>query len=81
MATVTMPVGFVKAEFLGRNGSGPVSVPGVKAGDVVVMYSNDNHERTEIAFECTITTDDEVHQFYSGNWSGDTFVMVLLRGV
>lgn len=81
MATVTTPVAFIKAEFLGRDGAGPVSVPGLKVGDVVIMYSNDNHERTEIAYECTITVDDEIHQFYQGNWSGDTFVMVLLRGV
>jgi hypothetical protein len=81
--TVTIPVAIVRASFLARVGSGPISVPGLKVGDAILSASESNHERSPVAivFESFISVDDEVQQLYSGDLSGDTYTLLLLRGV
>jgi len=78
--TVTVPVAFVKASFNGRNGTGAISVPGLKAGDAVIL-NGINNRQNEFPFEAIISTDDQITQWYTGDLSSDSIVLVLMRGV
>ena len=82
MTTVTMPVAFIKAEFYGRDGAGPISVPGLKVGDAVIMNTiNGVDSNFHRSFEAFVTTDDEIYQWYSGNLEAEPHVMILMRGL
>lgn len=78
--TVTTPIAFLKAEFNGRNGTGTISVPGLKAGDAVIL-NGINNRQNEFPFEAIISTDDQITQWYNGDLSSDDVVLVLMRGV
>jgi len=82
-------VGIAKASFNGRNGAGTISVPGVKAGDIVIWMadtpSGESLQVRSIEFspwvEGIITVDDEVQQTVDGNASASIFTILLIRGV
>lgn len=69
------------ATFQGATGPGNISVPGVKAGDVVLsvsvpplgLYFGANFINT------SVTADDEVPQTYGGDLSAYTFTVAFLR--
>lgn len=77
--TTTMTV--IKVSMIGRVGQGPISVPGVKAGDAVVIISKDNRTVNPFAvtFEHFVSVDDEIQQFNVGDLTTDTFDLLLLR--
>ncbi len=82
MSTVTMPVAFIKAEFFGRDGSGAISVPGLKVGDAVLTITANNlNSAFPRALETFITVDDEIQQDSASNLESEPFVLVLLRGL
>lgn len=82
MAVVTTPVAFIKAEFTGRDGAGPVSVPGLKVGDAVLMVTiNGIDSNFPRSYEAFVTVDDEIYQWFNGNHENVEHVMLLLRGV
>lgn len=82
MPTVTTSFGVIKAEFDGRDGAGPVSVPGLKVGDVVFVLTINGVDSNFLrSYEAIITVDDEIYQWYSGNHENVTHVAYLLRGV
>lgn len=66
---------FVKAVFTGLNGSGTVSIPGVKAGDIIFTPSNwlGSFENTPLA------ADDQIQQYSASDLSAITITLYLLR--
>ena len=73
--------GLVTADFSGIDGSGSISVPGVKIGDVVVnVWRIDaSHAFASSAYEPVITVDDEIQQL-GVNMSAATLKILLFRG-
>lgn len=68
------------AEFVGHNGAGAISVPGVKAGDLVRGYyrASDNSYSNPSNFgEAFVTVDDEIQQLSGNDESGETWVAIL----
>jgi hypothetical protein len=66
----------------GRNGQGGISVPGVKAGDIIlsVVTTSDNHIITQNGYFTAVQpTDDEIYQHAEGNFSSTNFQFVLVR--
>lgn len=77
--------GVGSATFTGRNGAGSISVPGLVAGDKVVVSSYDpnlgvGYEPPGTLFESTISVDDEIQQL-TGNFSTSTCSILFFRGV
>ncbi len=74
--TLSSPV-FVKADFLGNNGSGSISVPGLKVGDAILIFTNGNWLTS---FEGpVVTVDDQIQQSASGDLSAVNFTVILAR--
>lgn len=65
--------------FEGRNGAGTISVPGVKAGDVMIMAAVPGTVALTNEFHVLIATDDEVEQAYGGDNSANTFTAIFVR--
>lgn len=67
----------------GRNGTGAISVPGVKAGDLilqVVTTADDHHVTSNNYFLGTVgNVDDEIYQFWNSDFSSTNFDFVLFR--
>lgn len=78
-------MGLVKASFAGPSGSTPVSVPGLKVGDILVAayYSNGvqapAYSGPGAEFECFITVDDEIQQVGPSDYTGFTIDVILIR--
>jgi hypothetical protein len=78
--------GLVKATFPGRNGSGTISVPGLKAGDVVLNVTGGGGIYTAASnggtspWEFIISVDDEIQQIQNADFSPVTIEAVLFRG-
>lgn len=76
--------GLVTVQFTGLTGAGDISLPGLKAGDLVLgcyVYPHGSYTGylpPQAYFEPIITADDNLHQT-SSDWSAETFVMVLYR--
>lgn len=68
---------FVKAVFTGRNGAGSISVPGVKAGDMMFWLQGN----TINSFEGngSITVDDQIQQISASDLSALTFTLICVR--
>ena len=67
----------VKAVFVGRNGAGAISVPGLQVGDTVLQYQNGNWAGS---FDFpAITVADEIQQSSGSDLSAVTFTLFLLR--
>ena len=79
--TVTNPTSFIRVQLLGRDGQGPISVPGVKVGDAVVVIAKDNRTVNpfQVTFELFITVDDEIQQMYEGDIENHPFDLLLVR--
>lgn len=75
--------------FVGRNGVGAVSVPGLQIGDLLTLYSTnwDPIVSTNVPFLGTIggstigvvDTADEIHQQYTTDYSATTFHLIVYR--
>jgi hypothetical protein len=57
--------------------AGPVSVPGLKVGDVVLLTL----PSASTVFESVISTDDEIRQLFDVDFSQTPMTLYLLRGV
>jgi len=68
----------IKIGFVGASAPGPVSVPGLRQGDVLVMLSPNGFA---YGFEAVISADDEIQQTTPFDWSDVNFTGYLLRGV
>lgn len=79
--TVTNPTSFIRVQLLGRDGDGPISVPGLKVGDAVVVIAKDNRTVNpfQTTFELFVTVDDEIQQVHEGDISLHAFDLLLLR--
>ncbi|MCK1282254.1 hypothetical protein IVB46_44270 [Bradyrhizobium sp. 61] len=70
--------GFVKVTVQGVQGPGPMSAPDVKAGDRLLLGYGPNPANVEQI----ISTDGEVQQQNSFDWSGQPpFDLIYLRGI
>ena len=80
----------IKVTFQGVDGSsGPspaiISVPGIKAGDVVVSVSHGGSEMgpgggpNHYIGDQPIPTDDQINQYGGNDWSALTFTAILVR--
>lgn len=80
--TTGTPV-FLRAVFTGGAAAGPISVPGVKAGDIMLQFANGAGYIGDSIFESgtTITVDDQIQQIQNVNYSGITLTLYLLRWV
>ncbi|QTO49460.1 hypothetical protein [Burkholderia latens] len=78
MATTTNTATIVKAIFSGGTGAGPVPVPGLNAGDVMLRVVPDGFTD---GFEPVISTVGQIQQNASLDWSSVQFTAYLLRGV
>lgn len=82
---VTIGPQLITVSFTGRNGTGPISVPGVKVGDrFVYLYSTSVGNVNVITggspyMEVIISVDDQVQQTDVANYSTYTFNGVLVR--
>jgi hypothetical protein len=60
------PLGLKLYSVQGRNGPGPISVPGVSVGDVIGLIHYNDHGRVVEShgpFDNVVSVDDEIHQF------------------
>ena len=68
---------FVKAIFNGRNGAGPISVPGLQAGDTILVFANGNWASS---FEGpSLAASDQISQTSGNDLSTITFTCLLAR--
>lgn len=75
------PIILYQVSFTGRNGVGDISVPGVKAGDrVIVVYRDDTYMQLS-DFDVLLTTNDEIHQNTGTDFSSTTFYATITRGL
>lgn len=75
-------IGLVTASFTGINGSGAVSVPGLKVGDRVIscyLINNNVWQAAGQAYEYIVSVNDEIQQL-GGSFSTETVELVLIRG-
>lgn len=82
MATISAgPI--IKATFLGNNGMGGISVPGLKTGDFLVwMMMSGNASIFPMGngeLEPMVTVDDEIQQIDAADLSSHTFTVLIVR--
>jgi hypothetical protein len=80
MSVVSAPAVFVKASATGSVGVGPVSIPGLQVGDVVMRSIPDGFTDATI-FEEVVTVADQLQQASFADLSSQVFTWYLLRGV
>lgn len=68
----------IKATGVGAVSGGPIAVPGLLPGDVVVKVLPDGFSPQ---LEDVISVADELQQYSALDWSSLTFTFYLLRGV
>lgn len=80
MSTFAM-AGLIKVTFTGINGSGPISVPGLKAGDIILGQVLDTTGAPEgiLSYETIISVDDQIQQNTSADRSGIAMTAVFSR--
>ena len=74
--------GFLKVSFTGRNGTGAISVPGLRVGDIVVCGVNVTNTSPIVpgtSYEVVVSVDDEIQQLTVGDFSATNVVVVVLR--
>lgn len=70
-------VGFVKVTVTGSNGTDPISAPGLKVGDRLLLgYAPSNQGLEQI-----VTVDDQVQRTVTFDWTLFTFDLIFLRGI
>jgi hypothetical protein len=67
----------VKADFVGAVQCGPVAVPGLKVGDVVLLTM----PNASAVFEPIVSADDEIQQIVNVDFSQTPMTFYLMRGV
>jgi hypothetical protein len=68
--------------FNGRNGTGAISIPELKVGDIRIFWNHTpapSGAEALNAFGQIVTTDGELHQIYSNDNSAESFTAVFLR--
>jgi len=68
----------IKIGFTGAAAPGPVSVPGLQKGDVLIVLAPTGFE---YGFETVVSVNDELQQTTPFDWSSVGFTGYLLRGV
>lgn len=68
--------GLIKVNVTGINGVGPISAPGLKVGDRLLL----NYAPSD-GIESIVTVDDEVQQTSGFNWTSFTFDLIFVRGI
>jgi hypothetical protein len=74
----------VRATFNGRNGAGPISVPGLKVGDLVIWLLDtlDGGLKTGDSFlESVVSVDDQIQQIATNDFTVLPWDALLMRGV
>jgi hypothetical protein len=72
---------FIRAEFTGVNGTGPISVPGLEAGDIILAVAQGGPGMLAY-FEnssATITVSNEIQQTLPGDLSTVVLTCYLMR--
>jgi len=78
--------GFITVQFTGRNGSGTISVPGLKSGDKVIWSAYTRSPAPQLysapgAFiDFQVTVDDQIEQIDTSNNSSATIDALIYRG-
>lgn len=77
--------GFATIAFTGRNGSGAISVPGLKAGDRVIWCALKLPNRVAwqepgTVWEHTVSADDAIEQLSTDDLSANTAELIVFRG-
>jgi hypothetical protein len=77
--------GLISANFEGSHGSGPISVPGLRAGDrVIYLVGNPLTAPTSFMgatnFEMIVSVDDELQQNSPSYLDGTPFEILVYRG-
>ena len=73
--------GTICFSFNGRNGSGAISVSGLKAGDKIIRLTQGSTDYTADAsmMEWVITVDDQIQQASAGNLTSYAFSAIAVR--
>lgn len=81
--TVSIASALIKVVTNGRNGSGVISVPGVKAGDIVLTAIRNTSPGVGITesdlFNGKVAVDDEIYQEGAGNVSAKEYIIIIFR--
>lgn len=80
MTVSTSPATIVKASAPGGTGIGPISIPGLQVGDVVIRSIPDGFADATVVEE-VVTVADELQQTSFADLSSVVFTWYLLRGV
>lgn len=70
-------IGIVKVTVTGIISPGPISAPGLKVGDRLLISYSPSFAGTE----AIVTVDDEIQQLAPFDWSSFTFDLIFLRGI
>lgn len=68
----------IKSTANGNNTSGPVSIAGLQAGDILIRIIPDGFTS---GFESIVSVADEIQQITPLDWSPVDMTFILLRGV
>lgn len=68
----------IKAQAVGATSAGPVSIPGLQPGDVLVSVAPRGFEQ---GYEEVVSGADQLQQTANLDWSTVTLTFYLLRGV
>jgi hypothetical protein len=73
--------GTISFSFNGRNGTGAISIPGLKAGDQIIRLTQGGTDYTAdpTMMEWVISVDDQIHQISGTNLTTYDFVAVAVR--
>lgn len=88
--SVTIYPTYVTTSFSGLNGTGTVSVSGLKAGDKLLWlglttsssFADQNQQLNGFAwFELVVSTDDQIQQLDNRNHSTESYNAIFLRNI
>lgn len=73
--------GTIAFSFNGRNGSGAISIPGLKAGDKIIrlIQGTTDYTADPTIMEWVISVDDQIQQIISENLSTWAFSAIAVR--
>lgn len=77
---VTVGYNLIEAEFNGRNGTGTISLPGLKAGDRMFWQSiNGSYTGIDNSFEAIVSNDNALEQLSGADKTGQSIVAIFIR--
>lgn len=85
MSTVIKSAQIVSSTFLGRSGTGSISVPGLVVGDRLIWLHSTGYTGADINLngfnymEVIISVDDQIQQTDNGNYTTWTFDAIFVR--